>query len=276
MLKRFTVAVGSAVFTSGFTVWAFLKLVLDDLGRADIVTALGAQNSIMTKMLLWLFATPWWVPAILAFLAIASWVYLTHMLLLPRPVAVSSGDPEKPEKAVVPTKVPSFKRSPYMEHELNAKALAAGAPLSQLTEKVRILSLISDKFFIERLGALSHQLRGLSKKTNYQEWAQQAKKEFSEFKQEVDSYLQQFKRHEDVMASATIWGFDEAMESIDALLSASKQVQSLSKEKSSAIVEPYIDQMKSCCRNFLECLEETERNIRYFRHEIKSRLADPD
>jgi hypothetical protein len=73
--------------------WTSAKRLLDWHGRGAGVADLANPDGLTAQALRWLFATPWWVPAVLATAATIWWIWLTYRLL--HSASPTAASPEK-------------------------------------------------------------------------------------------------------------------------------------------------------------------------------------
>jgi hypothetical protein len=70
------VAVVAAIFGFFLSIWTGARAMLDWVGRGDTLSGLAGNSSLLSRALGWLFATPWWVPGLLATLMTLALIYL--------------------------------------------------------------------------------------------------------------------------------------------------------------------------------------------------------
>jgi hypothetical protein len=80
-MRRLIAIISTSILPTVLGGWAVLKFVLDNYGRADAFRGFAASDGMVAKGLGWLFSTPWWVPATLAFALIAFSVHFANRVL---------------------------------------------------------------------------------------------------------------------------------------------------------------------------------------------------
>src|SRR6516164_2482158 len=86
-IRRIAAATGILLSTL-LSFWAGGKAMLDLIGRALTVEDFAKPDGLVARGALWLFGTPWWVPGVLATLAVLG-VFLLIYLGLRKPDVVS-------------------------------------------------------------------------------------------------------------------------------------------------------------------------------------------
>jgi hypothetical protein len=81
-MRKILTIISAPVLTTVLGVWAVLKLILDNFGRADVLQGAATKDGIVGKGVDWLFSTPWWAPGIVAALTFLFWAYLVHKALI--------------------------------------------------------------------------------------------------------------------------------------------------------------------------------------------------
>jgi hypothetical protein len=80
-MRKFLALVGGHFIAFILAIWSVVTMVLDLLGRADVVVNLGAPTSIGSRSLKWVLETPWYVPGSLALIITVVWMYFTYRIL---------------------------------------------------------------------------------------------------------------------------------------------------------------------------------------------------
>lgn len=100
MFKRFLAVTGSFVGAVVSSVGMVLAWVLDNAGRADLISNLGQPNSIAAKALAWVLHNPS-APTIVATGLVCLWCWLCHRLLSDRGKSAISPALSRPDDAPV-------------------------------------------------------------------------------------------------------------------------------------------------------------------------------
>jgi len=160
-----------------------------------------------------------------------------------------------------------------MEHKLNVEELAAAADLDQIPEKIRIIGLIVDRFFNNRLSSVGHGISQIQKGANYINFASETKKELSAFRNDLSDHLVGYQNYLDIVSATKIWGIEEAIKSTDDLLAAYERIKSMPINDAWDVLRHYIDNMQSLCRSVIDSKHEAQRNLEALMQALKNRFS---
>ena len=80
-MRRYWTLLAGALAATLFGAWGVASVVLDTLGRIDMLKSFASSGGIGHRALAWLFSTPSCVPPLIAAMALGAWAYFTYKVL---------------------------------------------------------------------------------------------------------------------------------------------------------------------------------------------------